>query len=223
MEKAIQLAINDLQEMDSSDLKILAKYLRLEKVDIPEMAKKIVYMHTDGIPWSDRDKCIRYTRKLSNGELKKIRTQIYNHFKQYKDSVYIMTPKDLQSVFQMYDKLCFDNDLGKFMNEKEYTLEFKTSGEPTFTTEGICDFKKCNYTITIPTQPFSTINGTTNVAGHLCKDQLECLQRVIEHELVHLIIFVFCGDGFIADQHGELFMRMVGDLFNHTDHRHYIF
>ena len=108
-------------------------------------------------------------------------------------------------------------------NKGKFTLKFKTSGEDTFTTEGICTHKVCDYVVTIPIAYFKGVNGITNVAGHMCKDQLECLLRVIEHELVHLIIFMFCGDPFITDQHGELFMNMVGDLFGHTDFRHYIF
>lgn len=224
IESQIKSSIQDLKKMDKTDLEILSKYLRLNgNIDYEKMAKKIVYMHTDGIPWKDRDKCIRYSKKLKPKELERIRQKIYNHFSHFKNSVYKMSSTDLKNIFQMYDSECFDNDISNFMTDKDFTLKFKTSGEATFTTEGICNLLKCDYTITIPTAPFERVNGVTNVAGHLCKDQLECLQRVIEHELVHLIIFIFCQDGFIADQHGPLFMRIVKDLFNHTDHRHYIF
>ena len=134
-----------------------------------------------------------------------------------------MTSKDLHNVFTQYDKLCFDGDIEKYVSEANFTLKFRTSGEDTFTTEGICIQKICDYIVTIPIKYFRNVNGITNVAGHLCKDQLECLLRVIEHELAHLIIFMFCGDQFITDQHGELFMNIVKDLFGHTDFRHYIF
>jgi hypothetical protein len=155
--------------------------------------------------------------------LDEIRGEIYELFKEYSDSVSKLGGKDLGELFNAYDERCLNGDVQKYMKDVGYSLEFKTAGEPTFTTEGICTLNGCDYVITIPIGYFKDIKGTTNVAGHLCKDQLECLMRVMEHELVHLLIFVYCKDIFITDQHGPLFMNLANDMFRHTDHRHYIF
>src|SRR3972149_896907 len=80
-------------------------------------------------------------------------------------------------------------------------------------TEGFCNQRICNYTMTIPVDFFKGVKGRTNVAGQWCDDQLSCLQRVLEHELSPLIVFFFCADPTESDPHGKLFMKIVRDLF----------
>ena len=226
----VQAAFKDLETYPDHKVKLLAKHMKLhdcnnrhKKELCLEIARKLIYSNSRELPFTDKRKCSRYTKKLSEKELTSIRNKVYRKFVSFKDSVYTMSSKDLHDVFSLYDKLCFDGDIESYVRDANFTLKFRTSGEDTFTTEGICTQKICDYIVTIPTHYFKNVNGITNVAGHLCKDQLECLLRVMEHELVHLIIFMFCGDPFITDQHGTLFMNIVKDLFGHTDFRHYIF
>jgi hypothetical protein len=169
------------------------------------------------------DKCYYFKKKLSSDCLKNIRSKIYNEHIKFKNSVTKMTSYDLYKIFKSYDNHCFNGDIQQFLKQNNYSLKFKTNGQETFTTEGYCIFNSCNYVITIPVDKFKYVNGITNVAGDNCKDQLECLQRVIEHEIIHLIIFIFCRNIKVSDQHGSLFMSFVQDIFHHTDHRHYIF
>ena len=226
----VEAAFEDLKKYPDAPIKLLAKKMQVKDCEqkthdalCREVAKKIIYVHSDKIPSTDNAKCSRYTKKLSSDELDKIRNKVYKEFRKYKDSVTKMSSEELHKLFKRYDELCFDGDIQSYMKNANYSLRFKTSGEDTFTTEGICTYKVCDYTVTIPTEYFGNVKEMTIVAGHPCKDQLECLLRVIEHELVHLIIFMFCGDPFVTDQHGPLFMNTVRDLFGHTDHRHYIF
>lgn len=188
-----------------------------------QVAYKLVYTHNTRIPEADNGgKCMRYTKKIASAKLNEIRRKIYKQFSRFKNSVPKMKPTDLHALLKAYDDTCFNGDILRLMREMKYTIEFKTRGEPTFTTEGICTHTTCEYTITILTEKFSRVNGITNVAGHMCNDQLECLMRVLEHELCHLIIFVFCTDIYIADQHGPLFINTISELFGHRDVRHYI-
>ena len=229
-EEQVQVAFKDLHNYPKAQIILLA-----EKMQVPncnkkshkelcqEVARKLIYVHSDRLPEQDLAKCSRYSKELDPEELDKIRSTIYKEFRKYRNSVTKMSSNELHTLFKRYDELCFDKDIQKYMKDAKYSLRFKTNGEDTFTTEGICINRVCNYTVTIPTEYFKNVNGVTIVAGHQCKDQLECLQRVIEHELVHLLIFMFCGDPFVTDQHGPLFMKMANDLFGHTDHRHYIF
>lgn len=220
-EDQVDAAAKDLLHYPAKEISLLAKKLGVK--GHRQIAKKLLSIYSEELPSSLRNKCSRYSRKLSDDEIDTIRNTIYNEFKQYKDSVTDMTEKDLEVLFSRYDELCFGGDIRNHIKDVRYKLQFKTSGEETFTTEGTCNHKTCDYTITIPIEYFSNVNGITNVAGHPCKDQLECLLRVIEHEMIHLIIFIFCRDNFITDQHGPLFMDMANDLFRHSDHRHYIF
>lgn len=168
-------------------------------------------------------KCQDYNKKISASNITKYRKIIYDKFSKFKNSVSNVSSRDLQKMFELYDHCFFQSSISEFIEQSHFVLQFKTTGEPTFTTEGTCTSKKCKYVVTIPTHHFNKVNGITNVAGHLCKDQLECLQRVLEHEIVHLIVFIFCNDTFMTDHHGTLFMKIAKNVFAHTDHRHYIF
>ena len=169
-----------------------------------------------------KELCYRYKKKFDEKTLAAKRVKIYDKFIAKKDAFYLMKSNDIKDIFSEYDRVFFDGGLAKYINGSDFTLIFKTSGEPTFTTEGFCFRKKCEYTMTIPVSFFKNVKGLTNVAGQMCKDQLECLQRVIEHEICHLIVFMFCGDPLETEQHGKLFMEIVSDLFSHTDPNHYL-
>jgi len=223
----VDVSFKDLQRYSDDQIKLLAKQLRIQisnhtsKRELcRELAHKLIYVNSNKIP---KDTCSRYSKKITKKDLDHIHTVMYKEFYRFKDAVGDMSSKDLHKMFTRYDKLCFNGDVENYIQKANFSLRFRTNGEDTFTTEGICTQKICNYTVTIPTHYFANIGKVTIVAGHPCKDQLDCLLRVMEHELVHLIIFMFCGDFFITDQHGELFMNIARDLFGHTDFRHYIF
>ena len=167
--------------------------------------------------------CKPYYKKFTDQQIKQKTTKIYNIYKQFKDSVKNLSVTDLENILNLYDDEFFDGKIKKYMKNNDYKLVIKTDGEPTFTTEGFCVNNKCSYTITFPLKKFKFENLSVLVGGIDCKDQLECLQRAIEHELTHLIIFMFCGDHVVADKHEELFMNMVSNYFRHNDFRHYIF
>lgn len=220
--------IKDLLNYPKKDLKLLARKMNIncdnktDDIICNDIATQIVYINTHTLPFYNREKCERFTKKLSNEKLSIIRKNIYEKYKKYSQSISKISIIELRQLFEDYDNQCFNGDLQKYIFDKQYILEFKTSGEKTFTTEGIC-MTTCNYTITIPVNFFDKVNGIVNVAGLLCNDQLECLQRVIEHEIIHLIIFMMCDDKLITEQHGQFFMDIAKDLFRHTDYRHYMF
>jgi hypothetical protein len=210
--KHVGVAVRETaKEMDSSALDSLCW----------DIAKKIAYIDSTKLP---NGKCAPYTKHIAPAEMDKIRKKIHKEFQQFTHSVSDMTEADLERLFDAYDREVFSGDLKEYINSVKYSLTFKLAGEETFTTEGFCSLASCDYTITIPIHFFDRVKRgkPTNVAGHQCYDQIECLQRVMEHEMTHLIIFMFCGDPFVTNQHGKLFMSMVGDLFGHTDYHHYI-
>lgn len=226
--KQVDMSATDLLNYSDTEIKNLASFVGITKFESKEqltkdIAEKLVYVNSNTIPNDTNAKCTKYRRKLTLEQITAIREKIYQQFIKFKDSVTEMSGDNLRGMFIMYDDLCFDGDIRKFMTNAGYTLQFRTSGEETFTTEGICTMGTCKYFVTIPVAYFKDVDGPTNVAGQMCNDQLDCLLRVIEHELVHLLIFMFCSDTFITDQHGPLFMNMVKNLFHHTDYRHYIF
>lgn len=216
--------INDLKTFSETDVSSLLKYYNAHTIE--QLGTAIIQ---DQLPKTVNKKCLNYIHTLPDN-IDNMRKKIYDHFKDWKDSVSEMNSKNLRLLFDKYDELWFNNDLNKYMKTNHIKFNFYTTspkGE-TFSTEGICygpEANQCEYKMTIPLEHFKKINGTRliNVAGHLCKDQLECLMRVIEHEMCHLIIFMYCGDIVLADQHSKMFTDMSKRLFNHTDFHHYIF
>lgn len=217
----VKLSTTDLLTYNPTDLNVMADYMGVSAKNSTELAsqiaQKIVSINSQSIP-----NCECASTFVKKRNIQKLRSQIYKKYHKFKDSVTNMEGDDLAAIFKDYDADFFNNKISEKINDNGYTLGFKTNGTRTFTTEGICAFDKCDYTITIPVDIFKTVNGATNVAGHICYDQLECLLRVIEHELVHLIIFIFCKDTFVTDQHGPLFQNLINQIFGHTDIHHYI-
>jgi hypothetical protein len=243
-QESVDKSYEDLLNYSEKDIKNLAKKLNITYIDKDKTAKKIaeklMYIHRKDIPDNSINTCPNmkiseisssevvisdnhrsYLKRFTDQDIKEKSSIIYSRFIKFKDSVGDLTIEDLENIFKSYDEQFFNGDIERYMKNKKYKLIFKTDGEPTFTTEGVCSNTRCSYIITLPIKKFK--KGAALVGGILCKDQLECLQRAMEHELTHLIIFMFCGDEIISDQHGELYMNMVSGYFRHEDYRHYIF
>ena len=66
-------------------------------------------------------------------------------------------------------------------------------------------------------QTFEDEGQAVEVTGCACRDRLEAMQRVAEHELVHLIEMLIWNDG-SCSQHR--FQSIANRYFGHTDYRH---
>jgi len=66
-------------------------------------------------------------------------------------------------------------------------------------------------------QAFSDVDRPITVTGLECRDRLEAMQRVCEHELVHLLEMFLWKDSSCA---GGRFQGIAGRFFGHTDYRH---
>jgi hypothetical protein len=69
-----------------------------------------------------------------------------------------------------------------------------------------------------------TSQGSVKVCGIECHNRLECVCRIVEHELVHLLVRVFCHESSDAQApHSLAFREIVKCLFGHTEIRHAMF
>jgi len=66
-------------------------------------------------------------------------------------------------------------------------------------------------------QTFEDDNRPVEVTGVPCRDRLEAMQRVAEHELVHLIEMLIWNDGTCSERR---FQSIAHRYFAHTDYRH---
>lgn len=66
-------------------------------------------------------------------------------------------------------------------------------------------------------QTFEDVGRTVEVTGRQCRDRLEAMQRVAEHELVHLVEMLIWNDGNCSESR---FQSIAKRYFAHTDYRH---
>ena len=66
-------------------------------------------------------------------------------------------------------------------------------------------------------QTFEDIDRPVEVTGRRCQDRLEAMQRVAEHELVHLVEMLIWNDGNCSEQR---FQSIASRYFLHTDYQH---
>ena len=66
-------------------------------------------------------------------------------------------------------------------------------------------------------QTFEDIGRSVEVTGCACRDRLEAMQRVVEHEFVHLIEMLIWNDGTCSQPR---FQSIANRYFGHTDYRH---
>ena len=66
-------------------------------------------------------------------------------------------------------------------------------------------------------QTFEDVSRPVEVTGRLCNDRLEAMQRIAEHEFVHLIEMLIWNDGNCNEAR---FQSIALRYFDHTDYRH---
>ncbi len=66
-------------------------------------------------------------------------------------------------------------------------------------------------------QTFEDVDRPVEVTGRPCRDRLEAMQRVAEHEFVHLIEMLIWNDGNCSQAR---FQSIASRYFAHTDYRH---
>lgn len=160
-------------------------------------------------------------KKWNDFKIEENRGIIYKKYKHILNKVSTIDSETLMNLFKDYDDIFFEGDISRNISDLNYSLIFKTDNIHTFTTEGTCSNSICDYTITLPVSKI-IVDSPKIVAGHSCVTDLDCLLRVMEHEMSHLIIFMFCSD-IMDGVHGTLFQKFVKDHFNHTDYYHDIF
>lgn len=145
--------------------------------------------------------------------------------------------EDLSRLFALYDALFFGSSLrGVFAADPSRSLDFRLSTRMT-NAAGKTFFQRRRsrgggagrreYQIAISSyllfqtfrDPASTAaaGGGIAVCGLPCAHRLEALQRVFEHELVHLVEFLFWEESSCARPR---FKELAGRLFGHRESHH---
>jgi hypothetical protein len=142
-----------------------------------------------------------------------------------------IAPPDLALLFELYDSHFCDRGLRRVLHDRGTPLFFKLSHRLTRSAGTTTRFQgngrtppaapPVHFEITISTallfQSFQDVHRTVRVNGLVCHDRLEALQRVFEHELVHLLEMMAWGRSSCA---AAAFQTLAWNLFAHTEAKH---
>jgi hypothetical protein len=135
---------------------------------------------------------------------------------------------DLQLLAEMYDQYYFGGSLLPWA--KTYGLDFRWSSRMTraggkttrtVTVNRRSGARETHYEIALSStllfQTFRDMSRPIKVTGIECKNRLEAMQRVMEHEMIHLTEMLVWEDSCCA---ANRFQGIAYRLFRHTEHRH---
>ncbi|QEG42137.1 SprT family zinc-dependent metalloprotease [Roseimaritima ulvae] len=134
---------------------------------------------------------------------------------------------DLQRMAKMYDAMFFDGMLLPLAKKEGLTFGWsarmtKNAGKTvTHYPAGYRRGDPRRFEIILSSsllfQTFSDINRPVEVTGIMCKNRLQAMQRVLEHELVHLIEMLVWDDSSCSK---SPFQKIANRFFGHTQHQH---
>jgi hypothetical protein len=135
---------------------------------------------------------------------------------------------DIGVLFQITDELFFGGSVSRYFESNfNKPLKFRLSTRMT-TCGGMTTMQKfpdaplreTEFEIAIATTPlFGTFKyqSQAKVGGLKCSDRLEALQRILEHELIHLVELLVWGD---SNCQGNQYKRLVKSHFGHVESNH---
>jgi hypothetical protein len=144
----------------------------------------------------------------------------------------LIAPADLALLFELYDAGFFETQLQQLLSAAGSPLSFKLSRRLTRTAGTTTRFQArgpraghpaapVRYEIAISTtllyQTFSDVERTVRVSGLVCQDRTEALQRIFEHEVVHLLEMLLWEKSSCA---ADRFRHLAWNIFGHTETRH---
>ena len=138
------------------------------------------------------------------------------------------TAADLQRMAELYDAHFFDSLLLSLA--RQYGLSFRWSsrmtsagGKTTRSTHRLRGTRKTSvsYEIalsaTLLFQTFGDLQRPIRVTGYDCSNRMQAMQRILEHELIHLAEMLVWHDSNCA---ACRFQTIAHRLFGHTEHKH---
>lgn len=136
---------------------------------------------------------------------------------------FALSVRALRQLVCEYDRLFFDNRLFEALNHQKTALNVQIGGIRLKKGDAGC----CAYAgdvCTIHLHPGLAelkigADGCEDVNGIECKDVLDCVQLVFEHELIHMLIQVFLR---LKESHGRNFKSLAAGLFGHPLFTHTI-
>jgi hypothetical protein len=139
---------------------------------------------------------------------------------------------DVSRMFYLYDGQFFSGWLASAVQAaSDSPLTFRLSGTMTSAggktirtrTRGRPGQQRTHYQIAIASRllfmTFSDVDRTVTVCGIVCTDRLQAMQRIMEHEILHLAEMVAWNESSCS---APRFKRLAVNIFGHPDTRHHL-
>ena len=141
-------------------------------------------------------------RRFTPARQKAIQHDVYDHVLLNSPNIRsanfdVISAADLGMLFQLTDELFFAGEIGRYVERnfaKPLTFRLSTrmtnAGGTTTMLKPVSNERESEFEITIATTPlFGTFKFESHakVGGVQCRSRLEALQRIMEHEVVHLV------------------------------------
>jgi|TARA_B100000524_G_scaffold345916_1_gene245278 hypothetical protein len=155
----------------------------------------------------------------------------------FKKTKFELTNKHVKDTFIILDKVYFNYNISKFIKKTNSRISWKATSKLT-KTAGFCKYKYFSdnygnfdygiYEINISKKIIDNIFDNKKIKslkinGLHCKDRLECLINLYQHEITHLLIAIFCTkDGIGMGGHTRMFKNLAYNLFGHTEYKHFL-
>lgn len=136
--------------------------------------------------------------------------------------------RDLQLMAELYDRAFFGGHC--LAIAKHFGMQFRWSKRMTSTggktvrtvnADRKTGKQKVRYEIVLSStllfQTFSDLQRPIRVTGLLCTNRMQAMQRIMEHELIHLVEMLVWDDSCCA---APRFQSIAHRLFGHTEHKH---
>lgn len=171
-------------------------------------------------------------RRFTASQLKGIQRDVHEHLLLNSPNIRsanfdVISAADLGMLFQLTDELFFAGEISRYVETnfvKPLTFRLSTrmttaGGTTTMFKPGSSD-RETEFEIAIATTPlFGTFKFESHakVGGVQCRSRLEALQRIMEHEVVHLVELLGTGD---SNCQAKPFRAMVKNYFGHRESNH---
>ena len=173
------------------------------------------------------------TKQFSPQEISARQRQIYETV--LRESKYLdggnfsrVHPDDIRRLFDLYDDLFFEGGCRELLGDSP--LDFRLSKRMTRAggmatrrevLEGKGGHVRTEYEIAVSAtllfQTFQDDHRSVVMSGIECRDRLEALQRIVEHEMTHLVeMLIWVKSSCSAPR----FQSIANRFFGHTDHQH---
>lgn len=135
---------------------------------------------------------------------------------------------DLQHMAELYDRLFFEDHC--LTAARHFGMQFRwskrmtsTGGKTVRTTyfDRRTKVQRSRYEIVLSApllfQTFGDLQRPIRVTGVLCTNRLQAMQRILEHEMLHLVEMLVWNESCCA---ARRFQGIAQRMFGHTEHKH---